>query len=99
MSKELHSTVCIRFPVRTSSTCFHNYTGVWSAVAKPGCVISSATQKYEEAAEVHRKVKLLGDCMRQYFQVVRTHVSMQVDSKMVDTGGRKWTPVPTYKYI
>lgn len=44
-------------------------------------------QKYSHAAEVHMKVKLLGECVSQHFHVVKAHVAAQVDGKVTETGG------------
>ncbi|CAN0002597.1 unnamed protein product [Ectocarpus fasciculatus] len=49
--------------------------------------VDSLREKYEEAAKVQAQVKLLGDCMRQHFQVVRSHVVDQVGSKLTETDG------------
>ncbi|CAM9120187.1 unnamed protein product [Ectocarpus sp. 6 AP-2014] len=49
--------------------------------------VDSLSEKYEEAAKVQVQVKLLGDCMRQHFQVVRSHIADQVGSKLTETEG------------
>lgn len=53
-----------------------------------GCrSLCTTAQKYDEAAKVQAQIKLLGECMRQHFQVVRSHVDAQLDSKITETGG------------
>ena len=78
---------------RTRSTRLNTY---WSLVGPGSPPLTSRrarfsfklspSQKYDQAAEVRRKIKLLGDCMHEHFQVVRTHVAAQVESKIAETG-------------
>lgn len=70
---------------------------MWLTIPPNGCrSLCTATQKYDEAAKVQAQIKLLGECMRQHFQVVRSHVAAQLDSKITETGGLRGLSLGLY---
>ena len=48
--------------------------------------VDTRAQKYDEAAEVQRQVKVLVECMHQHFRVVHAHIVVEIDGKVAETG-------------
>ncbi|CAM9658853.1 unnamed protein product [Ascophyllum nodosum] len=47
--------------------------------------VGALNEKYDEAAEVQRQVKVLVECMHQHFRVVHAHIVVEIDGKVAET--------------